>query len=466
MRREQGFTVIEVLVAALVLVVGILGLFMAFSAAGHLTLVAERQASMAHRGQQEVERLQSLTYKQLAMTATPSVPAGCPSPLTAQYPTSPDCFVSNGSPPAFKYDRTNTSNSEALVIDTANGTVTPNASGCTDGCTGTWTDGHFSGEIFDFITSTSDPNCSSGSICPATSDYKRVTVIVTVNGAAHPAQPLLTSTIIADPDAIPVGAPSNSNQNPLQDPSTQCGGRSCNQALNGTASDYYLTDSPYSSPSYSAPTASHALHQTLTSCGSNCNAAPDQLITTVPPSSASSPLCYSNDLGCAPANGYPTGLLLKHPNSDSSSCGSPPVDNTKSHAWVTAPIPGGTSLALTGAGGMTLYLESGNGSPVNAVVCASFFSLPNSQLGTSTTLLPPNATQIGGTVSTNARVGAGVPTPVSAGFNLGGASTLTSTSADPLRIEVVVWLGASSGTDITLSYDDQHFPSQLTLIHQ
>ena len=177
---------IEVLVASVVLVVGALSVFAALNSARALTLVGERQTSLAHRAQQELERLQSLSYPQQAMTAVPPAATGCPTPLTANYPTSPDCFVSGSS---LLYDRANLANSEPLVVDATNGMITPNASGsgCADGCTSTWTDGRFSGEIFDFVTWTTDPNCSGGTICPATGDYKRLTVIVTMANSKHPA---------------------------------------------------------------------------------------------------------------------------------------------------------------------------------------------------------------------------------------------------------------------------------------
>ena len=257
----DGFTVIEVLVASVILIVGVLGVFGALDSARVLALVSERQTSLAHRAQQELERLQSMPYAAVAMTAAPPAASGCPSPLSAVYPTSPDCYVNGG---ALVYDRADTSKTEPLAIDATAGTITPNGTGtgCTDGCTATWTDGRLSGEIFDFVSWTSDPNCASGAICSASNDYKRVTVVVTLAGAKEPSQPTLVSTLMANPDALPTGAPANSAQNPLQGPTTQCGGSTCNQALNGTAVDMYLTDSP-AGGSYGPPTVGNTLHQTL-----------------------------------------------------------------------------------------------------------------------------------------------------------------------------------------------------------
>ncbi len=67
-RGEQGFTLIEVLMAALLLVVGILTTLQALDSSRRLTLVAERQTSVAHRAQVELERVKSLPYSQIGLT--------------------------------------------------------------------------------------------------------------------------------------------------------------------------------------------------------------------------------------------------------------------------------------------------------------------------------------------------------------------------------------------------------------
>jgi type II secretory pathway pseudopilin PulG len=465
MHRERGFTIVEVAVAATLLIVGIIGALAVFDSGRLLSLVSERQTSVAHRAQQELERVQGLPYKEVAMTAAPSPATGCPSPLTPAYPTSPDCYVSAGS---YMYDRDDTSKSEPLTIDATNGTITPNASGsgCSDGCTGTWSDGRLSGEIFTFVSWTSDPNCSSGSICPASNDYKRVTVVVTLAGVRHPTPPVIVSGLIADPDATPAGAPSNSQQNPLQSPNTQCGGGSCNQDLNGSPLTYYLTDTAYTD-SYQPPTAANTLHQTETnwSCGSGtCAPVPDEMITSTPTTAGSFPPCFSTDIGCVSSAGSSTGLLLKHPASDSSSCGSPPSDNTMAHLWVTSAIPAGTTVNLTGGGGMTGYLQSAGGTAVNVTLCLAVYNVAASSLANTSGDL--RQTPIGSPVSVTTQAAAGSPSPASFGFNLGQAVSIASTSSDQPRLGFAIWLAASAGTDVALVYDHPSFSSQVTLIEQ
>src|SRR5205085_2003652 len=86
---EEGFTIVEVLVAAIVLAVGIAGLVGAFDSARKLSLLSERRTVMAHRAQLEIERLQTYPYAQLAMISKPSHSAEA---------SDPDYYVNYSSP--------------------------------------------------------------------------------------------------------------------------------------------------------------------------------------------------------------------------------------------------------------------------------------------------------------------------------------------------------------------------------
>src|ERR1700751_5754931 len=86
---QRGFTIVEVLVAALVLAVGIGGLIGAFDSARKLSLLTERRTAMAHRAQLELERLQTYPYRQLAMVSKPS---------HSSEKTNPDYYVNYNSP--------------------------------------------------------------------------------------------------------------------------------------------------------------------------------------------------------------------------------------------------------------------------------------------------------------------------------------------------------------------------------
>ena len=175
-RGEEGFTIIELLAAAIVLVIGIGAMLAVFSASGKLTLTAERSTSEAHRASLELERIKSLPWGQVALTGTSSqwsANAGdytYVSGLTGACPAS-----SSGAAPQYQPDHRpgGSTATEPLVINgcsyTLSGSSTQIAGGTIAPATA-WSDGHFSGFIFDFITWVNDPTCSQtqtpGSNCP------------------------------------------------------------------------------------------------------------------------------------------------------------------------------------------------------------------------------------------------------------------------------------------------------------
>ena len=153
-------------------------------------------------------------------------------------------------------------NAEQLVVDATSGVVpgTPVA----------WTDGRLSGYVYDFVTWHTDGGCGSG--CPASDDYKRLTVEVTLTGASEPSHPALVSTLVADPAAAPSGSVSNGTQNPLASPSTSCQNAqgaqaTCSNGLsNGTPATWFFYDTP-ATATYSPPSGSHPTHPTVAPSG-------------------------------------------------------------------------------------------------------------------------------------------------------------------------------------------------------
>jgi Tfp pilus assembly protein PilE len=477
---QDGFTIVEVLVAATILIVGVLTALSALDSSRRLTLVAERRTSMVHRAQLELERVKSLPYSQIALSGSSSQwstntgdysyvsnPAGtCPGAPSGAAPTYQPDHSSGGS-----------TGTEPLLINgcsyTINGSATAVSAGTVAPVT-TWSDGRLGGNIYDFVTWTNDSTCSNtsspGSICSTSNDYKRVTIVVTLNGAALPSKPAIVSAYVADPNATPPGAPANSQQNPLHSPSTSCLNSqgqtvSCSNTLNGTPVQYFLSDTPYQSP-YGSPSCSgNNEHQTLVNfvSGLLTPPSPDQLVTGLPPGGCTdssgnpTPPCFALNIGC----GSGSGGLPFVPNGGAT-CGSPPADNTKSHSWLTPQIPAGTTMNLNGTGSMTTYLQSGTGVAVNATVCMGLYVVPGGLLGSLAGNLL--AQPIGATVSASVTAAAGVPTPVSFNFNVGSTASVSSTILNLARVELVVWVAASAGTKVSLVYDQAQFASQVTLV--
>jgi Tfp pilus assembly protein PilV len=451
-RSDSGFTIIEVIVAAAVLMLGILASVGAFQSSRVLTLVSERQTSMAHRAQQELERVEALSYTQIAMSAAPTHSASA---------LNPDFYVGSGT---FQYDRSDATKTEPFVVDSTNGTITPGSAGCADGCSGTWSDGRLSGEIFTFVTWYTDGSngsrCSPG--CPASNDFKRITVAVTLsNTTLRPPQPVWASTFKADPSAAPVGAPTNGQPNPVTSATTTCQDSSgqavpCTNGLSGggSAVTFYPTDSSYNA-TYTAPCADNAPHPTILGLIPLVQPpVPDQMTSSVPSSCSgfvSNPPCFSTGVGCLPGVG---GRELVPPSSGGS-CGSPPSDNTKSEFWVTPSLALNTKV--TGSGAMTLYTQTAGGASINVTLCLQLYLEPPALLGVLSGLLTQ---PIGAVVTVNVQAYPGVPTPITFNFNNNSSATVSILGT---RVGVAMWLAASA-QNVVLIYDHPNFTSSMQLI--
>ncbi|MEA2161488.1 MAG: hypothetical protein QOD66_3868 [Solirubrobacteraceae bacterium] len=488
---QDGFTIIEVLVATMIMIVGVLTAMQALDASRKLTLVAERQTTIAHRAQLELERVKSLPYNQIGLSGTSASWSSTAGDYTYVGSSGASCPASPaGSAPTYQPDHSTggSAATESLVIKgcsyTLGGTSTPFTTGTVAPVTA-WTDGTLSGNVYDFVTWTSDPTCSqtttSGSICATSNDYKRVTIVVTMNGATHPSNPAVVAGFVANPSDAPTGAPANSQQNPLSSPTTSCvngSGQtvSCSNTVSGTPLQYFPTDCSYTSGSCGTPTcAGHSLHNTIASVLLN-PPAPDLLRTTLPTGACTdvsgnpTPPCFGLDLGCAGGTGGGGtgtgggigggGVPLKP--TGNATCGTPPTDNTKTHSWVTPQVPVGTTVNLNGTGSMTAYLESTSGVSVSATVCVGLYIIPGGLLGTLAGNLLSQP--IGAAASATVTATAGVPTPVSFSFNVGQAAAVTSTVLNVARIEVVVWVATSASTNVAFVYDQAQFASQFTLM--
>ena len=210
-RAEEGSTLIEVMVAAMVLALGVAALFGAFDSAQKLTLLSERRTTMAHRAQLEIERLQTYPYSELAMATAPG---------HSSETGNPDYYVNYNSPVkcttagdgCYAWTAQQTEAEEALVPAGKNGecttlvttecgvvSSTPTGRKCSasvGACE--WSDGFVEGKVYDFVTWHSDGHCGSG--CSEKENYKRLTVVVTakVPRGNHEPPAVRLSTIVTE----------------------------------------------------------------------------------------------------------------------------------------------------------------------------------------------------------------------------------------------------------------------------
>jgi type IV pilus assembly protein PilV len=448
-RGAAGFTLVELMVAILLLAVGILATGTVLASATRYASASEARSSMAHLAQQEIERLGAVPYAQLAHASLPATGSTDPANPLHWYSTSAHTY---------QWDRSSggATTAEPLVSDAA-GAITTNPR--------SWSDGRLSGEVYSFVTWVKESHC--GSQCPNGQNYKRLTVAVVLdNGAGRSGvtQPTYVSSIVADPHALPAGRVVNGNPNPLSDPGVQCQDASgntvaCTQSVgSATINQWYLSDTP-ATAAYAPPTGPHATHPTVAPTGT-CTApdlagcpVPDLLSPSAPPDSTPEPPLYdySTDQPRASPAG---GRLLKR----DVSCNQTPTktDNAKGELWVTPPLA--SALDLTGAGGMTLNTQTVGGVTAGVTVCLGIYDIPAID-----NLVATPGTRLGVVAYTVADWPT-QPTPLSFSFDF--LSTGTTTVPQGHRIGVRLWADASSGADIAAIYDHPSYASVLQLNSQ
>jgi Tfp pilus assembly protein PilV len=196
-KRDDGLTLIEVLIASFVLTVGVIGMILAFDSARKLSLRSERRTALAHRAQLELERLQSMPYAQLAMISAPT---------HSTEASNPDYYATSSS---YQFGESGTE-SESLVLaakavecatttETECGVVasSPSSRLCTQkvgACE--WVDGNVTGRLYDFITWHTDKNCGAG--CPSKENYKRLSVVATATATSSAPAAVRVSTLVAE----------------------------------------------------------------------------------------------------------------------------------------------------------------------------------------------------------------------------------------------------------------------------
>ena len=176
--EQGGFTLVEILIATVILVVGIFAVVMAFDAVRRLGSNNESQTVRAQVAEKDLQQIISQGYDAIGLSSAPT---------HSTDPDNPNYYV-NGS--VFQWDLSNTSRTETLCT-------------ASTGCTGSiapgptsWTSGNASGSIYRYVTWVND-TCTGA--CSSTTDFKRVTVMVTQNSTTGPKKPLLISTLVSDP---------------------------------------------------------------------------------------------------------------------------------------------------------------------------------------------------------------------------------------------------------------------------
>lgn len=190
-RDQQGFTLIELMVAVSVLAVGILGLVGSLEGGRSLNTVAENLTAMTHVAQREVESLHDTPYAAIAHASAPTRPAS-PAPTA----TNPAFYIC--APGQYNWDWSWSgaggcpANSGELVVKDPGSNIPGIAT------QRSWFDARTNarGLIHTYITWVNDPNCSASG-CSTARDYKRLTVAVTLTNG-KPRRPVVVSSFAYD----------------------------------------------------------------------------------------------------------------------------------------------------------------------------------------------------------------------------------------------------------------------------
>ena len=362
---EGGLTIVEVIVAALILALGAMATFGVLASATKNTQRAKATQVALDRAQQELETMRSLSNKSLALTATPA---------HSTNPLSPNFRVTGNE---FATVRTPVSGNAVMVVNggslygggfVGGGTVSPGPI--------PFTSGDVSGRVYRYVVWRDDANCPAAT-CPGGQDYKQIVVAVKLdtpgNQSGERGYVEVTSDFIDPADSA------------LNDPIPGASGVV-------TAQQLFLSDTPCASSGATVRqdiTGDHALHNTRGTCasglqtGSEKVGAPDALLRGSPPDpdpvDTSNPASYdySNDVYLEPTPNTDAGVQIRP--DDSPGCHFNPAGTTtpesQIHRWVTDPMPAtlAEGFKITGNVTLELYSQTLNGASHTATLCVFLF---------------------------------------------------------------------------------------------
>lgn len=459
MRREDGMTVVEVVVAGLILVLGALGVLGVVDAATHNTYRAEQSQVVANVLQGEMEELRATPYAELALTALPA---------HSDDPADPDNRVASTE---FFYTGRDGTGLKQLVHNGGTSGGETIEGGTVDPGPSSFQVGDVTGTIDRYVVWDTCP----ASLCADGKHLKRVVVTASLDdtgpGGARRYQEAQGQ--IVDPQAEPSSFPS-------QEP----GG---NDTVPWTL---WLTDTPCSeSERQPLPPeeGSHPTHNTRADCaqgpqeGVNVPGAPDLLWPVGPEEEGEEEELkydYATDVEPQPEGDHGLQLL---PGGE---CGStamkelavgvatePDEDPTvfqQVHRWLSPPVPESESpddLLLTGTGTLTVWTRTISEAVYEGRLCAWLF-VRGYEEGTVTDTLavnlgPPTSFHFEHFAASWPSEGwTEIALPLSFGYaEEGGALPL----APGDRLGLALAVGGDTPTGLQLIYDTKSYESKLHL---
>jgi len=387
-RQEHGFTIIEVLVAALILTLASAALFGVLAAATRNGARAKSTQIALDRAQQEMEKLHSLSYEELALTKAP---------LRSTNPLNPNNRVVNNN---FALKREPQEEPAPMVVNEGpiwgapekkveNGVVKPGPI--------KFEDGDVKGHLYRYIVWRNDPSCPESEtgedLCPGYQDYKQIVVAVTLDSTGSEPRErnyIEVQSAALDPEAV--GAPSEGGGGGEGEGGGGEGGESGGGGSGGTgtsvtAQQFFLTDTSCAASGTTIReeiSGDHLLHNTLGTCASGPQTgtklgAPDALLLGAPPDPApedeTNPALYdySNDGYLEPTPDTDKGVQILR--DDTSGCHYTPTGTvhpeSQVHRWVTDPFS--EAFKMSGRVTLEFYTRTLNDALYHGTLCVYLF---------------------------------------------------------------------------------------------
>lgn len=379
LQSEQGFTLIEVVIAALVLSLAALATFGVLAAATRNAQRAQATQVALDKAQAELEKLHTLTYEQLALTIPPE---------RVSSPLSPNSRVVNE---AFDLKRGPATELATMVRNggevygepdkkITGGVVVPGPI--------SFEEGNVKGELYRYIVWRDDPSCPESvdgtqDFCPGDQDYKQIVVAAKFNastGGAGERGYVEVQSQVANPETIS----QQSTQGPTEGDPDDTGGLGTGNAVTGQ--QFFLTDTPCSTEELTLRediAGDHPLHNTLGNCGAGLKTgesevgAPDALLLGAPPDPAPedefNPLVYDYASDFEPESNTDEGLqVLREANSG---CSFAPANGAnpeaKQHRWLSDEMP--IDFQMKGLVTLELYSQTVNEVSYPGQICVFLF---------------------------------------------------------------------------------------------
>jgi len=366
-RHQDGFTIVEVLVAIFIVSMAALATFGLLSTATRNAQRAKANQVAVEFAEQELERLRSKSDEELAMT---SVPGKSTNPFNPNYRIRSDEFALTRSPLGDYGEMVHiggvregvgTGQEDTSITE---GSVAPAEN---------FQSGDVKGKVYRYVVWRNDAAC--GTSCPTQQDYKQIVVAVRVDNAPNDSAQhgyFEVQSKFIDP-----------KRNAESDPVKNTEGKYV------TAQQFYLTDTPCAASGETQrvePTEEHLLHNTLGTCanglksGSTEIGAPDSL-SLFPPSDPAPEdpevpalFDYANDFYLEPSPDTDKGLQI--PRSTTTSCNSftpPSVEHPESlvHRWVTDRMP--QNFTLSGKVTFEFFSRTINNGQYSGGLCIYLF---------------------------------------------------------------------------------------------